>query len=343
MRVRLGSNRSLSRMIRCAAADVADRRREVDTVRIGIYSQVDSLRFAPIHVADKRGYFREAGIEPQYVFQHGPGIQSQLANGEVDVAPTTVERMLKAFGQDVPFGIVASAETWGQGKGPHHLVARPALLESGELRDYKDLKGKRLGLEKNRVDPDWLIAHRALGRAELTLDDVEVVWATHGERREKSLEAQGIDVTIFMQPAAIAAGLREGNIAIWKHCGELFPGRQGQLLGYSAPFMAERADVARRWMLAYVRGVRTYLDAVEENKDRDGLTDLLASATGDAREIIELMPSLGIPRDARVNAAAMQEEADLFGAHGFLATGLKIAPIVHHEFVDHVAGELAKA
>jgi NitT/TauT family transport system substrate-binding protein len=310
----------------------------VDTVRIGIYSQVDSLRFAPIHVADQRGYFQENGIDPQYVFQHGPGIQTALANGEVDVAPTTVERMLKAYGQDVPFRIVASAETWGPGKGPHHFVAQPALLERGELRDYPDLKGKRIGLEKNRVDPDWLIAHRALDRAGITMDDVEVVWATHGERREKSLEAQGIDVTIFMQPAAIAAGLRQGNIAIWRQCGELFPGRQGQLLGYASAFATERADVARRWMVAYVRGVRTYLDAVEEGKDRDGLVDLLTRATGDARETVELMPSLGIARDARVNGAAMQEEADLFGANGFLPAGLKIAPTVDNQFVDHAAG-----
>jgi NitT/TauT family transport system substrate-binding protein len=312
----------------------------VDTVRIGIYSQVDSLRFAPIHVADQRGYFREHGIEPEYVFQHGPGIQAALANNEVDVAPTTVERMLKAYGQDVPFRIVASAETWGPGKGPHHFVAQPALLERGELRDYDDLKGKRVGLEKNRVDPDWLIAHRALDRAGLTMEDIEVVWATHGERREKSLEAQGIDVTIFMQPAAIAAGLRQGHIAIWKQCGELFPGRQGQLLGYAAAFSTERADLARRWMLAYVRGVRTYLDAVEGGKDRDGLIDLLAGATGDARETVELMPSLGMARDARVSVTAMQEEADLFGANGFLPAGLKIAPIVNNQFVDRAAEEL---
>src|SRR5919202_3352612 len=157
-------------------------RETMDTVRLGIYSQVDSLRFAPIHVADQRGHFRDLGIEPAYTFLHGPAVQNALAKGELDVAPTTVERMLKAYGQDVPFKIVASAETWGPGKGPHHFVARPELLERGELRDYPDLAGKHLGLEQNRVDPDWLIAHRALERAGLTLDDVQVVWASHGER-----------------------------------------------------------------------------------------------------------------------------------------------------------------
>src|SRR5207253_9774075 len=114
------------------------------------------------------------------------------------------------------------------------------------------------------------------------------------------------------------------------------------LLGYAASVTAERLDVARRWMVAYVEGASDYLDAIEDGKDRAVMIDLLASATGDARETIEAMPSVGIARDARVNVAAMQEEADLFGAHGFLPTGLQIAPTVDQQFVDYAAGELAK-
>src|SRR5580765_9069615 len=72
---------------------------EMDTVRIGIYSQVDSLRFAPIHVAAQRGYFKDVDIEPEYFYAHGPGMQKALASSETDVGPTTVERMLKAYGQ----------------------------------------------------------------------------------------------------------------------------------------------------------------------------------------------------------------------------------------------------
>jgi NitT/TauT family transport system substrate-binding protein len=312
----------------------------MDTVHIGIYSQVDSLRFAPIHVADKRGYFRDAGIEPEYRFLHGGPVQSALAASELDVAATTVERMLKAYGQDAPFRIVASMETWGPGKGPHHLVAQPRLVEQGLLRDYGDLRGKRLGLEKDRVDPDWLVAYRALGRGGLTFDDVEIVYASHGERRERGLEALNIDVSVAFQPAYLAVALKDRSIALWKHCGELFPGRQGQVLGYSPGFMEDRPDVARGWMVAYVRGVRDYLDAVEEGKGRDAMVDLLAGATGDARETLEVMPSLGIPRDARVNVAAMQEEADLFAAHSFLPAGLRIAPLVDQQFVDHASREL---
>ena len=315
----------------------------MDTVRIGIYSQVDSLRFAPIHVADKRGYFDEAGIEPEYRFLHGGPVQSALAAGELDVAATTVERMLKAYGQAVPFRIVASMETWGMGKGPHHLIAQPRLVEEGALRDYSDLRGKRLGLEKDRVDPDWLVAYRALNRGGLSFDDVEIVYASHGERRERGLEALNIDVSVAFQPAYLAAALKDRSIALWRHCGELFPGRQGQLLGYSAAFIGDRPDVARRWMAAYVRGVRDYLDAVEEDRGRESMVDLLAGATGDARETLEFMPSLGIPRNGGVNVAAMQEEADLFAAHGFLPGGLQIAPVVDDQFVNHASRELGSA
>jgi|SRR5579871_3797206 len=313
----------------------------MDTVSVVTYSQVDSIRFAPIHVADKRGYFRDVDIEPRYSFMHGPGAQGALAKGEVDVAPTTVERMLKAYGQDVPFKIVASAETWGPWQGQQHLVARPELVEGGALQDYADLRGKTLGMEQNRIDPDWLAMTRALQRGGLTFDDVQIVWATVSERRERGLAALGIDVAVVFQPGYLATGVRNRDFVVWKHCGELFPGRQGQLLGYSTSLIGQRPDVARRWMAAYVRGVRDYLDAVEEGKGREAMVELLMEATGDNRETVEIMPSLGIPRDGRVNVAAMQEEADLFAANGFLPAGLEIAPLVDNQFVDSAAATLA--
>jgi ABC-type nitrate/sulfonate/bicarbonate transport system substrate-binding protein len=96
-------------------------------------------------------------------------------------------------------------------------------------------------------------------------------------------------------------------------------------------------------MTAYVRGARDYLDAIEEGRGRDELITLLASATGDARETVEQMPSVGIARDARVNVAAMQEEADLFAAHGFLPGHFQISPLVDNQFVDQAASTLAKA
>jgi NitT/TauT family transport system substrate-binding protein len=312
----------------------------MDTVRIGIYSQVDSLRFAPIHVAHQRGYFRDVDLEPEYFYAHGPAMQKAMASGETDVGPTTVERMLKAHGQDVPFKIVASYETWGAGKGPQHFVALPELVQSGALRDYPDLKGKRVGLEENRIDPDWLVTNRALDRAGLTFDDIEIVWAAVGERRDKGLRALGIDVTIIYQPAAIIAGVEQGTLAVWKHCGELFPGRQGQLMGFAPRFADERNEVARRFMVAYVRAVRDYLDAIEGGQNRDDMIDLLGRATGDPRSTIEFMPSLGVPRDGRVDLAAMQKETDLFAEHGFLPPGIKIAPIVDDQYAAYVSEQL---
>src|SRR5678816_3653994 len=54
--------------------------------------------------------------------------------------------------------------------------------------------------------------------------------------------------------------------------------------------------------------VRDYLDAIEGGKNREGMIDLLNQATGDPRSTIEFMPSLGVPRDVRVDLAAMQKE-----------------------------------
>ena len=55
-------------------------------------------------------------------------------------------------------------------------------------------------------------------------------------------------------------------------------GYTGTLM-YSGRFIAEQPEVARRWMVAYVRAQRDYYDAVMKNGDRGSMLDLLTRYT----------------------------------------------------------------
>ena len=61
--------------------------------------------------------------------------------------------------------------------------------------------------------------------------------------------------------------------------GELYPNLQTGFILYSADFVRSQPEAARRWLLAYMRGVRDYTDAFVKNKNRDTVVGTLIRQT----------------------------------------------------------------
>ena len=86
---------------------------------------------------------------------------------------------------------------------------------------------------------------------------------------------RAIDAAVQVEPtAAVAVNL--GLAVKWREAAELSPGVQAAVVVYSPQF-AEQPDVARRWMLAYLQGVRAYNDAFKRGIDREGIVAVLAA------------------------------------------------------------------
>ena len=54
------------------------------------------------------------------------------------------------------------------------------------------------------------------------------------------------------------------------------PNNQAGVIIYAPQFMREQSDAARRWMVAYTKGIRDYNDAFLQGKNRQAVVDVLA-------------------------------------------------------------------
>src|SRR5205823_5970825 len=78
-------------------------------------------------------------------------------------------------------------------------------------------------------------------------------------------------------------------------------------------------EAARRFMVAYLHGVRDYLDAFETGRGQDEVIDILIKSTPiKDRALYATMRSVGLEPNGRVNVEYLRSEADLYVREGLL-------------------------
>src|ERR1043165_7882659 len=143
----------------------------LDKVSIGV---VATTADAGIFVAQDRGYFKAEGIDLEIRrFQTLVDMVPPLTAGDLQVASGALAAsLLNAAARGLTLHVVADK---GQTPGPdwdyQALVIRKDLIDSGRVRDYKDLKNLKF-VTSGRGNSTEVVLAAALGRGDLTLQDV---------------------------------------------------------------------------------------------------------------------------------------------------------------------------
>jgi len=121
---------------------------------------------APLFVAYEKGYFRDRGLEVEFIAPSNPNDPPKLvAAGKADLAVSYQHQHQMQVDQGLPLVRVAT------------LVATPlnslVVLADGDIRDIGDLKGKTIGYSVGGFETALLKV--MLEKASLTLDDVKLI------------------------------------------------------------------------------------------------------------------------------------------------------------------------
>ncbi len=307
------------------------------SINVGIGVSTHRIQAGSLLVAVDRGYFAKQGLDVKLIETGGRReCIPRIAKDELDVSPQGMSvEFFRAWDPHRPLLMVAdhgSPASNPSSQGGGGIVARPELVEKGHLRDFADLRGKRLGLSPIRGDHDWRTFATALRRGGLTFDDVEVVISDFGQTRHRALAEGTIDLSTVSQPRSIVAGRESGAFVVWKHGHEVETGgRQGRTLMFGHRFYTERPDEAQRYVVAHLQGVRDYHNAFEHGINRDEVIDILANQGGLSREMVanEIVP-LAMNPDGYMNIESIGEDLQWYIEEGALP-----APIAMDQFVDH--------
>jgi NitT/TauT family transport system substrate-binding protein len=300
------------------------------------------LHQAAMMVTLGKGYLEQQGFDVTLqVLPHTD--LSPLVDGRLDATTEHAGiRLFQAWDPIRPIKLVADQGSWAEGRGQGFIVARQALLDSGELRDFSDLRGKRIALTSHDGDQEWLLFREALRRGSLTFDDVKVVHVDDRPPRMEGLATGAIDVAQEGTLQGLAYGRAHGSFAIWKRKHEVLAGRPYRVLVFSHEFWSQRPEAAQRCVLAFLQGLRDYYNAFERNVGRDEVIEILASQTGYAVDDLRsdfMIPELVDP-DGYLNQAGFRANLRNYQEARLLDPSFTLEHVIDERYLQAALDEL---
>src|SRR3954449_1739651 len=262
---------------------------------------------APIFIADKKGYFREEGLEVKVVnFRSAADMVAPLGAGQIEAgAGSASAGLYNAVARGIRIKIVADKASSPPGYGGTKILVRKDHVDSGRYKSLTDLKGMKFAMNAPGVSNTSTL-NTLLKSVGLKYSDVETVDMPLPDH-VAALKNKSVDASASVEPAP-ALAIRSGDAVSIKSDDEILPNHQIAVLLYSEEFALRQVDAARRFMRAYIRAVRFYNDALKDGRlmgpTADEVIAILSQATPiKDREIYRLITPTGMNPDGRVNNA----------------------------------------
>ncbi|HWR31279.1 MAG TPA: ABC transporter substrate-binding protein [Negativicutes bacterium] len=315
-------------------ADVNPAKVKVGTIR--------AISDAPIFIALEKGYFKEQNLDVEAVsFGSGADMIAPLSAGQLDAgAGTPSAGLYNAIARGFDLQIVADKGRVGKNSDYIAILVRKDLSESGAIKTYADLKGKKIAVS-NLGGSNAVELGAALQKAGLTLKDVEPVEMSF-PNMGIALANKSIDAAVVAEPNLIKF-VEAGYAVRWKGVYELVPDQQAAVLLYAAKFAKDSPDVATRFMVAYLKGIRDYNDAFFNNKGYDEVVAILTKHTSvkDAAVYKKMAPA-GFDSDGKVNLASLQSDYNWYKSQGKIQGSVDFDKIVNPAFAKAAAAKIGK-
>ncbi|MGE5585898.1 MAG: ABC transporter substrate-binding protein [Bacillota bacterium] len=283
-------------------------------------------------IGSYKGYYRELGIRLEEVqFNTGQDMINLLGSGQLDVGCTvTAAGLFNAMLRGIPIKVVADKGTNVPGMGYYRLVIRKDLV--GKINTASDLRGRKVAIV-GTASLDEIALDRCLASGGLGTADVDLQVIRSFPDIIAALSNGSIDAGMVIEPF-IAQGIEKGIVDPWKDPSEYDPHAQTAIVVFG-PSMTAKPEVAKRFMVAYLRSLRDYNDAFFKNKGRAEIIKILAetSVVKDPAVYDKMFP-IGLNPNGYVRMKGVQMDLDWYRARGLLKGKLDAEDVVDNQWCD---------
>ncbi|MCP3032042.1 MetQ/NlpA family ABC transporter substrate-binding protein [Halobacillus sp. A1] len=270
---------------------------------------------AGFYIAEEKGYFDEYNIDVEFVqFANSDDMLPALAAGEVDIAGgVSTSSFFNAIAQGIDVKIIADKGHYIEGSSYFSFVVREDLKD--EIKDYEDLKGKRVAVSSRNAVDDYIF-QEMLKHAGLTEDDVEFVLMSDFGNMLASMGNGSIDAALQIEPL-ITQGIEQGIHARLGDATDFAPNAQIAMVLGSPQFIEKDQDVSLRFMAAYLKGVRDYNEAFLNGKGKDEIIDIMTKHTALKDPAIwEKVSITGLDPNGRMFIDDIKKQYDMYKKNG---------------------------
>ncbi len=308
------------------------------------YASQRPVSDAGIFIAHGKGYFRQEGLDVEIVdFPSANDMIPALGTGQIDTGGVSpIAAFFNAVARGVDIKSVAERGSNSPGHGYNAVVVRKDLMDSGKFKDFADLKGKRVGVSPpvggGSLSVDLLVA---LEKAGLKWEDVDVK-SLGFQDMDDALRGGSLDIAFSTEPW-VTRSVAGGYGVRWKGVDEIYPNHMVGGLAYSPVFAAQKPEAARAFMVAYVRAVRDYNDAITKGKGKEEVFSILTTySTVKDRAVIEKMVLPGISPDPFVNRDSVARDLDAYIKLGTVKDRVDINKIIDDQYVKYAVDKLGR-
>ena len=323
-------------LLACGAAQAADK------VSVGV---VSALSDAAFYIAADKNYFRDAGIDVNFItFDSAAKMIAPLATGELDVGSgASSAGLFNAAARRIDLKIVADRSGMAPGYQFMTLMIRKELVDKGEFKTYADLKGRKIALASPAIAPGSGL-NEALKKGGLTYADFEKIYLGYPQQ-VAAMTNGAIDGSMMIEP--FATTLADRGIGVrFASSEDFYPGLQIALVYYGEKFTSTKRDLANRFMVAYVKALRDYNDALSEGRFAD---------TPKGREIVSILarnlntPEADIKKafvyyanpDGRPNIDGLKKDLTFFRANGDVTSpDVSVDALLDLSFIENAVKQL---
>jgi NitT/TauT family transport system substrate-binding protein len=333
--LRLSAGLALS-LIGAAAA-----RAQTAEVTVGTAATISD---APIYVAQAKGYFREEGIEVKTVqFTSASYMVAPLGAGQLDVgggAPSA--GFYNAVARGIKLKIVADKASSQPGYGVNEILVRKDLVDSGRYKTPQDLKGMKVALAGTGVS-SMTTLNEAIKPYGVKFSDIQILDMPFPQH-VAGLRNKAIDASVTADPSATVA-IEEGVAVKIATDDQLIPKHQIAVQFYSEDFALRRAEVAKKFMRAYLKAVRFYNGALANGRfagpNADELIGILTNATPIKNpEVFKAITPSGCNPNGQVDVPSLKKDLDFYRELGLIEGTVSVEQVLDLSFVNSVVNEL---
>jgi NitT/TauT family transport system substrate-binding protein len=286
---------------------------DLTTLRVGL---VPVLIYAPVFIADARGYFADEGLQIEI---------TNVAGGSEPLAPLARNELDVVFGgtgaglfnyaarnldteEDAMFRIVAGAHS-EDAPVTSPLVVSRERFESGELTSIADLAGGRVAINAPGAATEYWM-YKALEQGGLSFEDVELVSVAFPDvAAALNSEAEDrIDAAILGEPLA---SLAENQGLVARLSTDFIEDFQPTFVYMSNDFLANDREVAVAFLRALLRAYRDLQDPATWAEE-DVLVALGSATQGYSVDLLDLYAFPQYDPNGRIQAEDMEVLQEYF-------------------------------
>ena len=299
-----------------------------DVVRLGENLAISN---AGIYIAIEKGYFKAQGIRNEIsVFASAGKMVQALAAGELEVSLGSPSAgLFNAIAQGAPYRIVADKGQARTGTGYILLTVRKDLVDSGQVKSVRDLKGKKVADFAKGIILSYLLGKMA-EEVGLAIKDFDLTYLG-APNQLTAFETKAIDAAVTVEPWA--ARFEERGVAVKFRTPDQVKGLgpvQVAAIMYSGTFIKERRSVAQRWMNAYLKGAEFYTTKGVQDPEVQAMIEKYT-------KVPAVVIKTAIPhyqaRDGKPNLESLADQIKWHVANGYMPQEVPVEKVVDPSFL----------